>query len=430
MTLAVDVGARFVRLAHVRPDRLPALAELPGTVPGEGVPVPAGRDPARTLAAACTAFRERHGPPSQVVLVAPEAMPPVHARRIAEAFGPSTPVIELRPAAAVLALLRHNGQALDGTWAVCAIGTTTVEVSVCVAAQRSVGVRRFVRHTPDGGLGAAFDAALLNTAITGGGPADDAALTALRAARGAPGAAARWERVIARAEQHPARYDDMAVLWIGDREVPAGTARHALAVLREQVGHTAAEAGLDGLPVVAVGGPARIAAVRRSAAGAGRAVELPAAADPALAAVLGAALVAAGLVDPADRYPYEVLIGARRVRHGRLTATELTLCGPGRLVPGGATVFAERGGRRLAVGGAGERPREAEVRVRDAAGGPAVRVGAVNLPASREGERFHVGIAMAATGRTRLVLRPTGGSGEPHEYPLGELPSVLEGDRR
>ncbi|MEE1784534.1 hypothetical protein PUR71_16725 [Streptomyces sp. SP17BM10] len=423
MTLAIDVGTRFVRLAHVRPDRLPALAELPEAVPAEGVPVPAGQDPARTLAAACAAFRERYGRPAQVVLVAPEAMPTVYPDRIAEAFGRTTPVVELRPATAVLALLRHNGRALEGTWAVCALGTTAIEVSVCVAARRSVGVRRFVRHTPEGGLGAAFDSTLL-----GGAATDDAALAALRAARDAPGSAARWERVIARAERHPARYDDMAVLWVDGREVPAGTARHALAVLREQVGHAAAEAGLEDLPVVAVGGPARLAAVRRAAAGAGRAVELPAAADPALAAVLGAALVAAGLVDPADRYPYEVLIGARRVHRGRLTETELTLCGPGRLVPGGATVFAERAGRRVAVGGAGERPREAEVRVRDADGGPAVRVGTVTLPASRAGERFHIGIAMAAAGPTRLVLRPAGGSGEPHEYPLGELPGVLEGD--
>ncbi|MFE2407399.1 sugar kinase, partial [Kitasatospora sp. NPDC059408] len=272
MTLAVDVGTRFVRLAHVRPDRLPALAELPGAVAGEGVPVPSGQDPARTLAAACAAFRARYGKPSRAVLVAPEAMPPLYRDRIAEAFGRTTPVVELRPATAVLALLRHNGEALEGTWGVCALGTTTIEVSVCVAARRSVGVRRFVRHTPEGGLGAAFDAALLGGAVAGGGPAGDAALAALREARDAPGSAARWERVIARAQQHPARYDDMAVLWVDGREVPAGTARHALAVLREQVGHAAAEAGLDGLPVVAVGGPARLAAVRRAAAGAGRAV--------------------------------------------------------------------------------------------------------------------------------------------------------------
>ncbi|MEU9077708.1 hypothetical protein [Kitasatospora sp. NPDC048538] len=434
MTLAIDVGTRFVRLAHPGPDGLPALADLPGTVPGEGLPVLVGQDPAQVLAAACAAFRERHGPPAQVVLVAAEAMPPGHLHQVTAAFGATAPVRELRPATAVLALLRHHGPAPDGTWAVCVLGTAAVEVSVCVVAPRSVGVRRFVRHTPDGGLGSAFDAALLDAAAPDDGPggASDggAGLEALRVARSVPGAAARWDRTVARAERQPARYDDTPVLWIGTREVPAGAARRALAVLREQVGHAAAESGLDDLPVVAVGGPARIPAIRRAAAGAGREAALPAGTDPALAAVLGAALVAAGRVDPADRYPYEVLLGARLVRHGRLAATEVVLCGPGRLVPGGATVFAERDGRRLAVGGAGAHAREAEVRVRDAAGGRAVRVGAVTLPASAEGERFHVGIAMAAGGRTRLVLRPVGGHGEPHEHPLGELPGVVEGESR
>ncbi|MER7753322.1 hypothetical protein [Kitasatospora sp. NPDC097643] len=483
MTLAIDVGTRFVRLALVGPDGHPALADLPGTVAGEGLPVPPGQDPAQVLVAACAAYRALHGHPARVVLVAPEAMPPGHLHRVVEAFGDPTPVRELRPAAAVLALLRRHGEAVEGTWAVCALGTTTVEVTVCVVAPRSVGIRRFVRHTPAGGLGAAFDTALLHGTRPGTGsptpngphsghqggtphsnaprtghrpggaasghfgsntpprhaprtghhpaaPAEGAGLEALRAARALPGAAERWEQAVARAERHPARYDDTPVLWLAGREVSAGTARRAVAALREQVGEAAAESGLDGLPVVAVGGPARLPAIRRAAAGAGRETALPAGTDPALAAVLGAALVAAGRVDPADRYPFEVLLGARYVRHGRLAASELTLCGPGRLVPGGATVFAERDGRRLAVGGAGGRPREAEVRVRDATGGPTVRVGAVALPASAAGERFHVGVAMAADGRTRLVLRPVGGHGEPHEYPLGELPGVLEGETR
>lgn len=425
MSLAVDVGTRFVRFAHLDAAGRPVLAELAGTVPGEGLPVAPGRAGDQVLAAGCAAFGDRFGTPRTVVLLCPDAARPECSRVIAEAFGAEWSTYpRLRPlhrAAAVLALLRHDGRAPDGDWALCELGAAALTVTVCSANARGFALRRAVRRAPSGGFGAAFDDALVGA---GPGGADASALQALRYARRVPGSAERLALAVGRAEQDP-RYDDTPVLWVGALEVSAGTVRRALEPLREELRRARAEAAAEALPVVAVGGLARLPALRRLVGDPGRLVELPGGTDPALAAVLGAALVAAGRVDAADRYPYAVLVGTRRVRQGRLEAAELTLCPAGALVPEAPAVFAVADGRPVPVGGAGATPREVEVWVRGADDGRAVRVGSARLPASAPDERFHVGVALAVDGRARLVLRPLGG-GAPYEYPLGRLPGALE----
>ncbi|MEY9947679.1 hypothetical protein [Kitasatospora sp. GAS1066B] len=430
MSLAVDVGTRFVRLAHLDTAGRPVLADLAGAVPGEGLPVAPGQAGGQVLAAGCAAFRDRFGVPESVVLLCPDSARAECSRTIAEVFGSARSALPrlrpLHPAAAALALLRHDGQEPVGSWALCELGAAAVAVTVCAATPHGLALLGAVRRAPSGGFGAAFDDALVGA---GPGGADAASLEALRYARRVPGFAERLDLAVGRAERNPTRYDDTPVLWVGALEVPAGTVRRALVPLREQLRQALAEATADATtdapPVVVVGGMARLPAVRRLVGDPGRLVELPGGTDPALAAVLGAALVAAGRVDPADRYPYTVVVGTRRVRHGRLAAAELTLCPAGSLIPEAPAVFAAEGGRRVAVGGAGQAPREVEVWVRGVDGGPSVRVGSARLPASAPEERFHVGVALALDGRARLVLRPLGG-GAPHEYPLGRLPGVLE----
>lgn len=41
--IAIDPGTRFLRVARTRADGTPELVELPGTVPGEGLPTPMRR---------------------------------------------------------------------------------------------------------------------------------------------------------------------------------------------------------------------------------------------------------------------------------------------------------------------------------------------------------------------------------------------------
>ncbi|MFD7825993.1 hypothetical protein [Kitasatospora sp. NPDC059803] len=426
MSLAIDVGTRFVRFAHLDAAGRPVLADLEGAVPGEGLPVAPGRAGQLVLAEGCAAFLAHHGPPDAVVLLCPPAQSAAYSRVIVECFGtdPDTfaPPRLLRPAVAVLALLRHNGGAQQGTWAVCELGAVAVEVTVCSLTPHRLTVLRTVRRPPHGGYGAAFDAA-----VTGAGPggADAASLAALGQALGAPGAGERLDLSLARAELDPARHDDTPVLWLGDREVPAGILRRALLPLREELRQALAEAAVGALSTIVVGGAARLAALRRQVGEPGGCVELPVGVDPALAAVLGASLVAAGRVDAADRYPHALVIGTRRVRHGRLTSADLTLCPPGALVPAAPAVFAREGGRPVAVGGAGDVPREVEIWAREADGGRTVRAGSARLPASTPDERFHVGVALALDGTAWLVLRPVDG-GASHEYTLGELPSDFE----
>ncbi|MGW5029623.1 sugar kinase, partial [Streptomyces albidoflavus] len=55
--VAVDAGSRYLRVARADGDGPPYLVDLPGTVPGEGLPTPdrVRGDRAAALAAACAA---------------------------------------------------------------------------------------------------------------------------------------------------------------------------------------------------------------------------------------------------------------------------------------------------------------------------------------------------------------------------------------
>lgn len=443
--IAIDVGARHVRVAHIGPHGAAELVELPGAVAGEGLPVADGSGGVhRTtrLRDAYTAYRDAHGVPDRVVLCVPLHGRAEHAARAADTLtalhgaGGAPRFRALAVPHAVLALLRHAGPLAAGWYTVCDLGATQSRVAVCAVAPGAVAVAGDARHAPADGYGAGFDAALLRAA---GLPPGGNGLRELAAARALDGAALRLDLTLARAQSHPGGYDDIAVHQVAGREVTAGAVRQALAGLTAGLDTAVAEAlgaASGALPaaapapaVVAVGGTARLLPlVRHLTERQGPPVALPAGVDPALAAVFGAALVAAGRIDPADRYPYAVCVGVHRTVAGRPRDEELLLSPPGALEPGGATVFAESGGRRVRLrtgpqGTAAGRP--VRVRVHDAEGRRTAPVRTLLLPDAAEGDRFHVGVRVAVDGTAHLVLHPLG-AGAPSDIPLGTLPTDLK----
>lgn len=477
--IAVDAGTRFLRVARTRADGTPELVELPGTVPGEGLPTPVGvrRDRGAALRTAYTAYREHCGTPGQVVLVVPpqeRAVPPGDGRM------PRPRLLDTPHA--VLALLRHAGIRTAPRLLVCDLGALAAEVTECAVVGGAVTVARVGGYAPgDDGYGAAFDAAVLAGA---GLPTDDPEVLRKHCEARAQNAR-RVEVVLDRMAARPDRADRLAdtVLYeVADRAITAGTVYRSLDRLTDGL-----ERALDGLTearatgpasprtgVIAVGGPARSGALLRHLTGRlGRPVPLPDGTDPALAAVFGAALVAGGHIDPADRYPHAVAVRVHRTVVGRPRDEELLISPPGTLEPGGATVFAEAGGDRVRVrtgsadgaGGRAEgtaRPadgtagpaegtggraggtggREVRIVVRAAGSGAVAPAGVVTIPPSGDGARFHVGVRLAVDGTARLVLQPLGRSrpgvhpaedgraAQPpcEEFELGVLPSDPQPD--
>ncbi|MFD8292380.1 hypothetical protein ACFV2B_29725 [Streptomyces lavendulae] len=436
--VAVDAGTRFTRIAVSGADGAPGLARLPGSVPGEGVPVPADAGDPRgaALRNAYAQYCAGHGLPDRVVLVvreqdragaadrAVDALTAVHGTR------PPPRIRFLGTAHAVLALLRHAGAAPSGRYAVCELGASAAEVSVCAPASGAVAVTDRAWHAPADGYGAHLDRALLAAA---GLPDDAAGLRALAATRAEAGAAERLDIALRRADSHHGRYDEAAVHRIGGREVTAGAVRRALGPLTAGLDHVLDEVlgGAPAPPVIAVGGAARFGPLTRHLADRhGPLAALPGDTDPALAAVLGAALVAAGRANPGDRYPHAVCVGTHRVLGGAPRPQELVISPAGVLEPGGATVFAEAGGHRVAVATGSAHPadpaRPVRVRVRDARGERTGTVATLTLPAGGGGERCHVGVRIAVDGTAHLVLHPLGAPA-PAEHPLGTLPTDLKG---
>ncbi|MFG2881602.1 sugar kinase [Streptomyces sp. NPDC048297] len=520
--IAIDLGTRFLRVARTGPDGTPELVELPGTVPGEGLPTPAGvsGDRGAALRMAYTRYREQCGTPGKVVLVVPPqeravlarewAVPP-QGRVVPPGDGGMPRPRLLDTPHAVLALLRHAGTRLTPRLLVCDLGASAAEVTECAVAGGSVAdgsmtggsvadgsmtggfvaggsvpgrsvsdgfvaVVRVARYAPaDDGYGAAFDAAVL----AGAGLPDDDPDVLRELGRARARNARRIEVALDRMAARPDRADrfaDTVVHEVAGREITAGLVHRALTGLTDGL-----DRALDGLtggtpgvgatgqdpsrtPVIAVGGPARSGALLRHLTGRlGRSVPVPGGTDPALAAVFGAALVAGGHIDPADRYPHAVAVRVHRTVVGRPRDGELLVSPPGTLEPGGATVFAEAGGERVRVrtgpadGTGGTGGRDVRILVRAAGTGDAAPVGVVRVPVSGEGVRFHLGVRLAADGTARLVLQPlgrggrsserrglsggrSGRSGEqaaedrvlahppPEEFPLGVLPIDLRSD--
>ncbi|KUN06186.1 hypothetical protein AQI95_14930 [Streptomyces yokosukanensis] len=451
--IGIDIGTRYARIARIGDRGVPELAELPGAVPGEGLPVPdaAGTGREDALRAVYRAYRGRYGTPDDVVAVVGQRGRLEQARLVTAALteshgdGRAPRVRALSTPQAVLALLRAAGTATRGRYVVCDLGAAAAEASVCVVTAGAVAVAATARHAPADGYGAALDAALLAEA---GLAADEEGRRALAAARAEEGAAQRLDLALERAEDRPERWDATAVHRVAGRDITAGTVRSALRRLTAGLDLALSEALGDGSSggaappggghgddpdgaLVAVGGTARFAPLARHPAAAGwRLAPLPGGTDPSLAAVFGAALVAAGRIDPADRYPYAVCVGAQRTVAGRLKDQELVISEAGHLEPGGDTVYAQRAGQRLrvAVGPAGAAVgRPVQVRVRDPERGVSAPVRTLALPVGTEDDRFHVGVRLAVDGTARLVLHPLD-PGAPAEFPLGSLPSDLRTD--
>lgn len=434
--LAIDAGSRYARLARVAPGGGPEPVDLPGAVPGEGLPVPeaARGDRAAALRTAYDAYLRHHDAPARLLVVVPQHDRAGHARRAADALttpparGPAPDVRTLAAPHAVLALLRHTGPLAPGRYAVCDLGAAAAEVSVCTVTPGAVAVAAASRHAPDDGYGAAFDAALLTRS---GLTPDDDTRRALAAVRAEPGAGRRLALVLDRADRDPARFETTAVHHVAGRPVTAHTVRAALPLLTD--GLDRALAGAPGgpgrtAPLALTGGVARFGPLRTHLDAAGLTITaLPDGTDPAHAAVLGAALVAAGRVDPADRYPYELWIGTHRTEAGRPTDRELLISAAGTLEPGGPPVYAESDGRRVGVRTAPGRP--VRVRVTDPASGAGAPLGPLTLPGGGETDRFHVGVRLAADGTAALVLHPLG-AGPPGAFPLGTLPADIGTDTK
>lgn len=435
MAIAVDVGTRFARIARTGSDGTPELVALPGSVPEEGLPVQAAAGSGRntSLHAAYTAYCAHFGPPDRVVVVVPQRDRAEHARGVLDTLtaghgtGRTPEIRVLSTPHAVLSLVRHAGTATAGRYAVCDLGATAAEVSLCALTSGAVAVVGSGRHAPADGYGAGFDAALLAGA---GLPDDEAVRRELAAVRSGEGAARRLDLAVGHAERHPGKYDDTPVHRVSGRDITAGVVRRALGRLTAGADRALDEA-LGGThvapPVVAVGGGARLRPLdRHLATRRGTVVGLLAGTDPALAAVFGAALVAAGAIDPGDRYPHAVCVAGHRTAGGEPRPDELLVSPAGVLEPGGPVVFAERAGHRVRVRTAPGSARPVRVRVRDSGGRTTAAVRTVTVPCRAPGDRFHVGVRIDADGAALLVLQPVG-FGTSTEFPLGTLPTDLEG---
>ncbi|AZQ38080.1 sugar kinase [Streptomyces cyaneochromogenes] len=450
-TIAIDPGTRFLRIARTRADGTPALVDLPGTVPGEGLPTPAEirGDREAALSLAYTTYREHCGIPGQLVLVVPPG-----ERTVPPGDGRMPPPRLLDTPHAVLALLRHAGTPIARRLFMCDLGASAAGVTECADVGGAIAMVPAEPSPPaDGGYGAAAD----NVVLEGVGLSADDTGVLLELGEARAHNARRIEVALDRMASHPDRADrfaDTVLFGVAGQEITAGLVHQSLGRLTD--GLDKALAGLPGVsanrpdpfrtPVIVVGGAARFGALLRHLTGRlGRPVPLPDGTDPALAAVFGAALVAGEHVEPADRYPHAVSVRVHRTAAGRPRDEELLISPPGTLEPGGATVFAEADGERLRVrtGPAdGTGGRDVRILVRAAGTGTAAPVGVVTIPPAGDGARFHVGVRLATDGTARLVLQPfdhgrsdTHQAGNrrpeqppPAEFPLGVLPADLQPD--
>ncbi|MES9524373.1 hypothetical protein [Streptomyces capoamus] len=431
--LALDIGTRYARLAVARPGAGPPRpVSLPGDVPGEGLPLSAavrGR-PVAALREAYGTCVARYGPPAGAVVVLPR-------RTARESAGPATAALAeagcprvraIGTAHALLALVRHTAGVADagtGEYLVCDAGARAADTARCMLAGPSVLLRATAAASgPTGRLGAELDAALLAAA---GLPDDDEGHRGLAAARLDDPGGRRLGFAVARAVHQPDPGDDIPVHRLGDRDVTAGTVRACLPPLidavRQALDEVAAPPGAaEQPPLLLAGGLARLAPLTRQLAERHRLLPLPAGVDPGYAAAAGGALVAAGLADPGDRYPYALRIRTHRRTAGRLHTGELELAPAGSLEPGGATVFAAADGRPAQV-------------LPDAAAGRPLRIEAVGpdgrpspfpdvtLSAGTPDGLCRVGVRVGADGVAALVLRPvTDGAEAETRLPLGPLP--------
>ncbi|OIJ62793.1 hypothetical protein WN71_037600 [Streptomyces mangrovisoli] len=414
-------------MAEVGPDGSPRLVDLPGATLDEGLPLSAAARASRVAALqeAYDAYRARHGRARRLVVVVARRERPLPDAELAAALGGLRDAPEVRPLGAphaVLALLRHRGAAGDGRYAVCDLGARAAEVTLCAVAGPSVAVLDGAEHAPAAGLGDAFDAALLAGA---GLPHDAAGRAALAAARRGPDAGQRLRSALDRAARNPDVYDATTVYWLGERPVTVRDFRTALAAVTTALDGTLDTVG-TGHAVVPVGGLARLAPLHTHLAARHRITGLAGTdVDPCHAAVLGAALVAAGLVDPGDRYPHAVCVSAHRMVGGRLRSEELEISPAGALEPGRAPVFAQSGGRPVNVRPAPGAQRRVVVGVRGTAGGPVLPVRTVHIPPGAPGDRCHLGVRLSADGVAHLVLRPVGATTTGTEIELGRLPVDL-----
>lgn len=441
MNIAVDIGARTVRVAASAPDGTSRPVELPGDGTGDGMPLSGQAADSWQAALRETYARVggRYGPVERLVIVVPPHTLAARAAEAAEVFaglpGGGPAVRMLGTPVAVLALLRHHGAVPAGRHLVGDLGAREARFALCAVSQGTVAVVSSEHATVPGGLGDAFATALLERA--GLSFAVSEHRQALAAAWREDGAGARLLAAAKRATSAGQEvYGSTVVLWVLGREISVRAVldawqpvADAMDALRERVRAAASDGASqdDREPVVLVGGLSRSVLADRWFPASTTRSRLPARTDPANAAVLGGALVAAGLVDPGDRFPHSLFVPTHGVEAGRLRSAELLVAPANALEPGGQPVFAESGGRRVRVRTAPGAARRVRIGVRASDGGTRL-LGPLTLPSS-PGVRYHVGVRLAADGTAHLVLRPADDAGPDTEYPLGPLPATTEGAR-
>ncbi|MFE4368934.1 hypothetical protein ACFRMN_11955 [Streptomyces sp. NPDC056835] len=430
--LALDIGTRYARLVVAAPGAGPPRpVSLRGDIPGEGLPLSAAArgGPIEALREAYGAYRAEYGPPAGAVVVLP--------RRDAREFaGPATAALAadgcprvraIGTAHALLALVRHTagGTAGAGEYLVCDAGARAVDAARCTLAGSSVLLRATAEETGSSGLlGAELDRAILTAA---GLSDDEEGHRRLAAARRDDPGGRRLGLAVDQAMSRPDPFDDTVVYRLAGRDITAGIVRRSLLPLIDAVRRALAEiaappGAAEPPPLLLAGGLARLLPLAKQLGRSHRLLPLPGEVDSGYAAAVGGALVAAGLADPGDRYPYAVRISTHSRTAGRPHTEELELSAPGALEPGGDTVFAVRAGRPAEVlpDAAAGRPLRVEAVSPD---GRPVPLPDITLPTGSPEGLCRVGVRVAADGAAALVLRPVAAGPETEtRVPLGPLP--------
>ncbi len=405
---------------------------------------------------------DRDGPPAGQALVA-AVRPDCPAELTAVFSALSRPAPRLLPTpVAILLYLRHTRPDLapGRHFIVCDLGASAVTLSLCALAGPRLLVADFARITgwPSAQAAAPDDAGgrrpllveVLAMALTGAGGtgAGGTGATPVRRWRELEDALAddeqreRLDAVLEAALADPTRYRRTVALRVGDTAVTAADVLRACAPLAERC---AAELSqlirrqedpawwrAGAISVVLTGGLSTLRPVREallSAAGLDPAAPGPDAVtlndtESLHAPALGAALVAAGLAEPGDRYPHALRLPVHRQVRDRIVTSYLELAPAGSIEVGLVRpVFVrERGGKtRVRIPPAAP---EADwpVPVEVVLAGGAVAQAAFSPAQPPPPGLYHIGVRGHPNGAA-IVLQPAEG-GDPLSYPLVQQPGT------
>ena len=364
MSIGVDLGSAFVKVAEMGADGVPVPVEHPDLVPGHGIP--------------------RHGAdPASALRRALQPVQPLRRRRVVVAATQPFPGVEVvEPAIAAAAWARRDGAPDPGLLLVVDLGADGCRAVLCRIEDGLVGVveRAHAEH----GFGVAFDRAVLAAAQQ----QDEADLW--RARRSVPAATVR--ETVAFAELRP-RFADTPIFGAGPYRVAA--ALDAWRPLADLARYVVSQIRVDEpVSLLMAGGMADFPPALGTITEGSATVDGPA--ERAYTAAFGAALIAAGKVTAGDRLPHPVTLRIRQIRAGLLVTADVPLPRPAG--PDGEPVYAAEA---FGVGGLLTEP-VLDMR----ADGTAWSVAVPQL--LPETGTFQVGLRLRE-GRPELMLAPAGG---------------------